>query len=414
MISILKDIKSHLRSSSLSFRSERLLAEIRIGLGRNLSSKQPRLSPFPKGESEGFPTSGMTTIGTEFAMNIAAENFIPVIIHRSRRSITHYFICVMFLILVLPGLSYAQPKIPKGTIPAHAPPQVRNLIESLYSQSPEERSIAAMKLGDLGAAATPAIPFLIQLFDDTDPILSRAEGKMTQSTSPDREAVTALVKIGNSAVEPLIAVLQDNDVSMKKNAIEALGKIKDRRAVEPLIAALKSEDTSLRNSTVEALGELRDPRALEPLCTLLRDRKLKVKQSTQEALQKIIDKMRDDHAVELLLGATKNKECMVRQMAIKALQETKDTRIVEPLIESLKDEDRGVRQNAAEALGKMKDVRAVGPLIDALHDDDAGVRDRAAKSLTEIGAPSVQPLISSSLKDNQAAVRAKTASVSEK
>jgi hypothetical protein len=44
---ISKYAKKDLISLSLSFR-----------LGRNLSSKQPHLSPFTKGESEGLPTSG--------------------------------------------------------------------------------------------------------------------------------------------------------------------------------------------------------------------------------------------------------------------------------------------------------------------------------------------------------------------
>jgi hypothetical protein len=47
MLLILKDLKRYLRSSILSFR-----------LGQNLSSKQPPLSPFTQGESEGFPPSG--------------------------------------------------------------------------------------------------------------------------------------------------------------------------------------------------------------------------------------------------------------------------------------------------------------------------------------------------------------------
>jgi len=47
MLLIRQGLKNHLRSSSLSFR-----------LGRNLSYKQPPLSPFTKGESKGFPPSG--------------------------------------------------------------------------------------------------------------------------------------------------------------------------------------------------------------------------------------------------------------------------------------------------------------------------------------------------------------------
>lgn len=63
--------------------------------------------------------------------------------------------------LMVVGLSYAQPKIPKSSIPSRIPPEVREQIERLYSQDPVERGYAAYELGEMGAKAAPAVPFLI-------------------------------------------------------------------------------------------------------------------------------------------------------------------------------------------------------------------------------------------------------------
>jgi len=44
-----------------------------------------------------------------------------------------------------------------------------------------------------------------------------------------------LAEFGNAAVEPLIALVQDKDNLLRRDAIKVLAKIKDPRAVEPLI-----------------------------------------------------------------------------------------------------------------------------------------------------------------------------------
>ena len=56
---------------------------------------------------------------------------------------------------------------------------------------------------------------------------------------------------------PLVAAaLKDEDGSVRWEAAEALGKIKDPRAVEPLIAALKDEVSGVRESAAEALRKI--------------------------------------------------------------------------------------------------------------------------------------------------------------
>src|SRR4030043_886744 len=96
-----------------------------------------------------------------------------------------------------------------------------------------------MKLGEFGAEARPAIPYLIGILSDSYTVVLRVDSKTAISTSPSKEAHGALQKIGKPAVEALIGALGDKEVPIRQNAAEILGNISDVRAVEPLMGALK-------------------------------------------------------------------------------------------------------------------------------------------------------------------------------
>jgi HEAT repeat protein len=146
-----------------------------------------------------------------------------------------------------------------------------------------------------------------------------------------------LIKFGEAAVEPLIAVLKDNDWWVQRDAAEALGKIGDTRAVDPLIA---NENNIENVSYLLALQEW-------------------------EKLIKF-----GEAAVEPLIAVLKDKDSEIRENSAEALGEIGDARAVDPLIAALKDNDKDVRWHAASALGEIGDTRAVEPLIAALKDED--------------------------------------------
>ena len=156
--------------------------------------------------------------------------------------------------------------------------------------------------------------------------------------------------IGEPAVEPLIAGLEDEKLSVRRGAAELLGKIKDSRAAEPLITALKDKDSSVRFAAAEALGEIKDSRAVEPLIVALKDEKDSVKKAAAKSLEDI----KDARAVEPLIGVLQDKDPNFRRQATEALGEIKDSRAVEPLTAVLKDEDHRVRDAAEKALNKIR------------------------------------------------------------
>ncbi len=202
------------------------------------------------------------------------------------------------------------------------------------------------------------------------------------------------------AVEPLIQALSDEENEVRGAAAEALGKIKDERAVEPLIQDLKDDDSSIRVNACDALGELKDPRAVDPLILALRDDDSKVHVCAEFSLGDI-----GSPSVDPLIQVLQDKNYRVRSGAAYALGRTEDQRAVMPLIQALSDEEVSVRSNAAEALGEIKDERAVEPLILALNDEEWEVRLDAAVSLGQIkDERAVEPLIQA-LQDNESIIR---------
>ena len=276
-------------------------------------------------------------------------------------------ILLIVISFMIQGLSYAQPKIPEKTIPADIPVEVRKQIERLYSKDPLERRKGAKALGEMGAQAAPAIPFLIGILGDTTD-----SGGLYGPVGLN--AAFALADIGKPAVDPLIAALKDKNVAVRGHAVIALRNIKDKRAVNPLIVALKDKDVKIRQFAAEALGEIKDNRAVEPLIAILKDKNRTV--LTRKVWSFDIQGKRVAKHEKTLEGA--------QTAAAKALGKIKDSRALESLISALKNEDTELKKEAAEALGNMEDKQAIEPLIIALKDGDYAVRRTIAEALGKI------------------------------
>jgi len=190
-------------------------------------------------------------------------------------------------------------------------------------------------------------------------------------------AGAVLARIGAPAVEPLIATLQC-DGTLSEAAAEALGQIGDVRAVEPLVTALKDKDKSVRKAAAEALGQIADPRALEPLIGTLQDRNAFVRRAAAGAL----GHLPDPRAVDALAAIL--NDTLDRDAAFSALV-TIGAPCVPALVATLKDDKFSVRTDAAKALGQIGDARAVEPLIATLRDSKEPVREAAAEALDRLG-----------------------------
>jgi HEAT repeat protein len=154
------------------------------------------------------------------------------------------------------------------------PRAVDALITTLKDENPDVRSAATAALEGIKdpravhAAVTVRVDALIAAL--RAPILGPDVPLIAPINAPGatldaEQAREELVKIGDPAVQPLIAALKDKDPHIRGGAALALGEIKDSRAIDPLIAALRDENAGTRSAAVAALGEIKDARAMDAL-----------------------------------------------------------------------------------------------------------------------------------------------------
>jgi HEAT repeat protein len=96
-----------------------------------------------------------------------------------------------------------------------------------------------------------------------------------------------MARFGPMAVEPLLAVLTDDDWEVRWNAVEALRKIGDLRAVMPLPKVLTDRVGIVRKAAIDALARFKDARAVGPLAQVLKDELLYFRSAAAEALEEI-------------------------------------------------------------------------------------------------------------------------------
>ena len=277
---------------------------------------------------------------------------------------------------------------------------VKGLIKALgYKKDASVRKAATMALVEIGE---PAIEPLIAVIKEENEDVRQA-------------AVEALVKIGEPAIEPLIVALKDN--SVRKGAAGVLGMMGEpalERAVERLIVELAGEDDDVRGNAIEALVEIGES-AVEPLIAALSDKSLNIRRVVVSmALIKADNMEVIPHHMDLLAklnDVIQEKGFPVRGAIAGALGEIGDTRAIESLIAALEDDNLLVRWAAAGALFELRGARTLEPLT-TLQEDDLLIRGGLV--LVLIGdARTVKPLIAK-LVDEDDDVRQTTTEVLKK
>jgi HEAT repeat protein len=233
-----------------------------------------------------------------------------------------------------------------------------DLAARLRDADPRTRIIAACDLQRMGTASRAAIAALVERLADASPVDPKICGEdryywskdIEPQTSPGEEAAAALVAIGTESLPSLIAAARAPQWVARRNAVWALGALRDGRGVPPALAALADREPPVRRVAAWSLGAL-------------------------DA----------DVAVTALIDALGDSDAGVRSQVAWALGAIRDPRAVDGLIKALKDQDDGVRAQAAWALGAIRDRRASDPLAAALKDANPRVRRQAAWALGSIG-----------------------------
>ena len=142
-----------------------------------------------------------------------------------------------------------------------------------------------------------------------------------------KSVVMELIQYGEIAVDPLIALLMDEDSDVRVHAATALGWVGGKDAIQPLLVALQDENAGVRRYAARALCWVVD----------------------ETAVQGLIDSLQDD-------------DNYVRCYSARALGWSQDERAIEPLKALLQHENSDVRSyaiTALEDLGQGNTVKAV-------------------------------------------------------
>jgi len=283
-------------------------------------------------------------------------------------------------------------------VPNSLSPELHHLVEMTFARNAAARSKAARDIGAMGAAAAPAVPFLIRLLSDAADTYESDFGPLPVMVA----AWTALEKIGKPAVGPCTAALKDASEDERDVLIDVLGRIGTPEALDVMLPLVTDRDEKTSLGAILSLRNCRDPRIVGPLVqALTKSPDTRVRQAAANGLSANV---RDPRAVDALLVAMKDKDLGVRCAALASLGEQRDRRAVPSLLEVLqKSEDKElyVRIEAARSLGEIRDLRAFGPLLVLFKDQNAPkyLRSAAAEGLGLMGNREALPPLTVVLKD---------------
>ena len=187
----------------------------------------------------------------------------------------------------------------------------------------------------LGACPEPAraATLLIQALADGD--------------NPGRRnaALEALVRCGPAAVPALVDVLDDPDVDVRKQVVDALAGIADPGCAVRVAGLLEDEDPNVRAAAADALGAIGWPDSQPALLAAVReDEERLVRLSALRALARL------ELAVPLAALEGALDDAMLRPAALVLLGDSDEPAAAEVLIKALAESSASCRQAAIQAL----------------------------------------------------------------
>jgi hypothetical protein len=142
----------------------------------------------------------------------------------------------------------------KHRMPSKTSAEFIQLQEQLIDPDPNIRKSVVMELIQYGEDAVDPLTALL----------------MDEDSDVRVHAATALGWVGGEdAVMPLMVALQDSNQYVRRYAARAMCWVVNESAIEGLIDALKDEDSYVRQYAARALGWSGDKRAIRPLIDLL-------------------------------------------------------------------------------------------------------------------------------------------------
>ena len=175
------------------------------------------------------------------------------------------------------------------------------------------------------------------------------------------EIAKVFPNLGNCAIAPLIAVLEDEDADTEPRwfAARILGKFDRPEVMQALVTLVKNSDEELSQIAAETLGNF-GTTAIESLANLL------LQEESRQFATAALAQIRRTETIPPLLSVVGDSKVAVRVAAIEALSSFHDSRIPPVLVSALKDPATAVRKEAVRALGVRAYLDAELDLVNLL------------------------------------------------
>jgi HEAT repeat protein len=203
--------------------------------------------------------------------------------------------------------------------------------------------------------------------------------------------------LGTQAIEPLIAILQDQeaDTDLRWFAGRILGEFHRPEAIAALAEILQTaESQELSAMAADALANS-GPAAIEALTDLLAE------EDSRLFAVRALAQIGHPESIKPLLSTVRDPVAQVRTAAIEGLIGLRDERIGPVLLSALSDPAASVRRQAVTGLGLRADtldqLQLVQLLRDRLWDFNFDVCQQAAFALGRLGTPPAAAALSEAL-----------------
>jgi HEAT repeat protein len=176
-------------------------------------------------------------------------------------------------------------------------------------------------------------------------------------------------------IEPLLA---SPNILVRRQAVKAVGKLKDPRGIPALEKALDDPERAIRSTAAFAFQDLSGPQSVARLiATVRRYGEFPIFESAASTLTVI-----DERYLPEIIALSRDSEVRMRRLAAYALGRRGDARGLPALIAAMRDEDVFVRFRAANGLLNFPThPEAIEALIRGLSDSSEIIQNRAAISL---------------------------------
>lgn len=152
--------------------------------------------------------------------------------------------------------------------------------------------------------------------------------------------------------------------------------------IENAIQGLKDENVAVRKEAIESLAGCSDDSIIDDLIIAVTDENAQVRFKAAEILGNFGEAAFDKLASEFEASEGKNKRFFGF-----ALKETGNSKAIEYFAKSVSDDDFGVRKVAIRALGELRAEEELDNIAKGLEDEDWGVRLATIYALGDIATP---------------------------